>query len=120
MSANYWDSGEWDVAVWDGQDPILAEVLLGGHFGFDEKTRNKQWDVQKKAEGQRRSKLREELFGLPPENVEQITSSPEETIAVAAVNYLDYDRLLQQIYKLKKQIDNNQDEQDIEFLIGQL
>ena len=120
MSANYWDSGEWDVAVWDGQDPMPAEVLLGGHFGFDEKKRNKQWDNEKKAEDQRRSKLREELFGLPPENVEQITSSPEETIAVAAVNYLDYDLLLQRIYVLKKQIDDNQEEQDIEFLIGQL
>lgn len=120
MSANYWDNGVWDAAVWDGEDPPPSDLVLGGHFGFDEEKRDKQWDSDRKAENQRRNKLRKELFGLPPENVEQITSSPEETIAIAANNYLDYDLLLQRISAIKKQIDDNQDEQEIELLIGQL
>ena len=121
MSANYWDNGVWDAAVWDGEDPPpLPEVALGGHFGFDEKTRDKQWQSDLKDEKQRRLKLQEELFGLPPEQIEQITSSPEKTIAVAAAKYADYDSLLQQINEIKKQIDDNQDELDIELLIGNL
>lgn len=120
-SANYWDNGVWDAALWDGEDPPpLPEVPFGGHFGFDEKTREKQWDSDLKAQKQRRVKLQEELFGLPPEQIEQITSSPKETIAVAAVNYLDYDSLLQRIGVIKKQIEDNEDEQDIELLIGNL
>ena len=120
MSANYWDNAVWDAAVWDGVDPPVSELPLGGHFGFDEKTRDKQWQSDLKAEKQRRLKLQEELFGLPPEQIEQITSSPEETIALAAVKYTDYDILLQQIITIKKQIDDNQDELDVELLIGQL
>jgi len=119
LSANYWDTGVWDEAVWDGVDPPVSELPLGGHFGFDEKTRDKQWQSDLKAEKQRRLKLQEEV-GLPPEQIEQITSSPEKTIAVAAAKYADYDSLLQQINAIKKQIDDNQDELDIELLIGQL
>lgn len=120
LSANYWDNGIWDAALWDGEDPPVSEVPLGGHFGFDEKKRDEQWDSDLKAQKQRRLKLQEELFGLPPEQIEQITSSPEQTIAVAAVNYLDYDSLLQRIGTIKKQIDDHEDEQDIELLIGNL
>jgi hypothetical protein len=120
LLANYWDNAVFDASLWDGEDPPVSEIPLGGHFGFDEKTRDKQWDSDLKAEKQRRLKLREELFGLPPEELEQITSSPEETIAIAAVNYVNYDLLLQQISVIKKQIEDNEDELDIELLMEHL
>jgi uncharacterized protein YlzI (FlbEa/FlbD family) len=121
LLANYWDNAVWDASLWDGEDPPPSpEAPLGGHFGFDENIRNKQWDSELNAQKQRRLKLQEELFGLPPEQIEQITSSPEETIALAAVNYVDYDLLLQQISVIKQQIDDNLDELDIELLMEHL
>ena len=67
MSANYWDNGLWDAALWDGEDPPVVETLLGGHFGFDEEKRTKQWEDERKVENQRKQKLKEVLFGLPEE-----------------------------------------------------
>ena len=54
------------------------EVLLGGHFGFDE--RDKHWEEEKRQEEKRREKIKTALFGLPPEEREQITTAPAQTI----------------------------------------
>ena len=47
--------------------PVPVEIPLGGHFGFDEKKRDEQWAKERKLETQRKLKLQEALFGLPPE-----------------------------------------------------
>ena len=41
-------------AAYEGAPAPPAEILLGGHFGFDEKKRNEQWDADRRAEGQRK------------------------------------------------------------------
>ena len=112
MSANYWDNGLWDAAVWDGEDQ------LGGHFGFDEEKRTKQWDNERKVEGQRKQKLKEALFGLPEEKREVI--APPKIIEIAIQNEIQYDALLSQIESIAKQICDEQDEQDVEILLEHL
>lgn len=118
MSANYWDNGLWDAAVWDGEDPPVVETLLGGHFGFDEEKRTKQWEDERKVENQRKQKLKEVLFGLPEEKREVIASS--KIIEIAIQSEIQYDALLLQIKSIAKQIDDEQDEQDLEMLLEYL
>jgi hypothetical protein len=100
--------------------PVPVEIPLGGHFGFDEKKRDAQWDKDRKLEAQRKLKLQEALFGLPPEAREQITSAPDQTIEIAAANRIDYDALMQRVKALDIQIKEQErkrrfdrDEQDI-------
>jgi hypothetical protein len=57
------------------------------------------------------------LFGLPPEVRETITTAPAATIARAAVTKIDYEVLMHQIQVLKRRIEIEQDENDIEMLI---
>ena len=100
--------------------PVPVEIPLGGHFGFDEKKRDELWAKEKKLEAQRKLKLQEALFGLPPEAREQITSAPAQTIEIAAANKIDYDALMQRVKALDIQIKKQErkrrfdrDEQDI-------
>lgn len=118
MSANYWDNGLWDAALWDGEDPPFVEAPLGGHFGFDEEKRTKQWEDERKVEGQRKQKLKEALFGLPEEKREVI--APPKIIEIAIQSEIQYDALLSQIESIGKQIGDEQDEQDIEILLEHL
>ena len=98
-----------------GAPPII--VVNGGHFGYDEKKRGKLWDAEKKNEKQRKRKLRAELFGLPPEVRETITTSPGATIARAAVTQIDYQVLMHQVQVLKRRIEIEHDENEIEMLL---
>ena len=91
------------------------EVLLGGHFGFDE--RDKHWEEEKRQEAKRRERIKTALFGLPPEEREQITSAPTETINIAAQTVITYDALMVQIETLKKRIEFEQEEEDFETLL---
>ena len=93
--------------------PIPTELLLGGHFGFDE--RDKGWEEEKGQEANRREKIKTALFGLPPEQREQI--APTETINIAAQTVITYDAVMVQIETLKKRIEFEQDEEDIETLL---
>ena len=78
-------------AVYDSAPPPPpVEIPLGGHFGFDEKKRGEQWDADRRAEDQRKLKLREALFGLPPEEREELTSAPTQAIEIAARDPIDY------------------------------
>jgi len=87
------------------------EILLGGHFGFDE--RDKKWEKDKKEEQKRRERLHNAMFGLPPQEREQITSSPTTTINVASQSVLDYDKLLTQIRTISARIEIERDEDDL-------
>jgi hypothetical protein len=91
------------------------EVLLGGHFGFDE--RDKHWEEEKRQEEKRRERIKTALFGLPPEEREQITSAPTETINIAAQTVITYDALMVQIETLRKRIEFEQEEEDFETLL---
>ena len=93
--------------------PPPAEILLGGHFGFDE--RDKGWEEEKQQEAKRRERIKTALFGLPPEQREQI--APTETINIAAQTVITYDAVMVQIETLKKQIEFKQDEEDFETLL---
>lgn len=93
--------------------PPPSEVLLGGHFGFDE--RDKGWEEEKQQEAKRREKIKTALFGLPPDQREQI--APTETINIAAQTVITYDAVMVQIETLKKRIEFEQDEEDIETLL---
>ena len=93
--------------------PTPTELLLGGHFGFDE--RDKAWEQDKKQEAKRRERIKTALFGLPPEQREQI--APTETINIAAQTVITYDAVMVQIETLKKRIEFEQDEEDIETLL---
>ena len=95
--------------------PVPPEILLGGHFGFDE--RDKRWKQEKKLEAQRKKKLHEAIFGLPPEVREEISSAPEQTIEIAARNTIDYDALMQRVRELDRRIKFERDEQDISRLL---
>jgi hypothetical protein len=95
--------------------PPPAELLLGGHFGFDE--RDKSWAQDKKLEAKRRQGIKAALFGLPPEQREKITSSPAQTIEIAAQTAITYDAVMLQIQELKKRIEFEQDEEDLETLL---
>ena len=107
-------------AITEAVIPPAPELPLGGHFGFDEKKRNKQWERELELEAQRKQTLKEALFGLPPEAREQITSAPDQTIEIAAANRIDYDALMQRVKSLDIQIKEQErkrrfdrDEQDI-------
>jgi hypothetical protein len=91
------------------------EVLLGGHFGFDE--RDKHWEEEKRQEAKRREKIKTALFGLPPEEREQITTAPTQTIDIAAQTVITYDALMVQIETLRKRIEFEQEEEDFETLL---
>ena len=93
--------------------PTPTELLLGGHFGFDE--RDKAWELDKKQEAKRRERIKTALFGLPPEQREQI--APAETINIAAQTVITYDAVMVQIETLKKRIEFEQDEEDLETLL---
>ena len=95
-----------------------TEVLLGGHFGFDE--RDKAFELEKNQEAKRREKIKEALFGLPPDQREKITSAPTETIDIAAQTLITYDAVMVQIETLKKRIEFEQDEEDLETLLDLL
>ena len=90
--------------------PTPTELLLGGHFGFDE--RDKAWEQDKKQEAKRRERIKTALFGLPPDQREQI--APTETINIAAQTVITYDAVMIQIETLKKRIEFEQDEEDLE------
>jgi len=91
------------------------EVLLGGHFGFDE--RDKHWEEEKRQEEKRRERIKTALFGLPPEEREQITTAPAQTIDIAAQTVITYDAIMVQIETLRKRIQFEQDEEDFETLL---
>jgi len=91
------------------------EILLGGHFGFDE--RDKHWEEEKQQEAKRRERIKTALFGLPPDQREKITSAPTETINIAAQTVITYDAVMVQIETLKKRIEFEQDEEDLETLL---
>jgi len=91
------------------------EILLGGHFGFDE--RDKRWEQEKKLEAQRKKKLHEAIFGLPPEIREEISTAPEQTIEIAAQTTIDYDALMLRVRELDKRIKLERDEQDISRIL---
>lgn len=93
--------------------PAQPEILLGGHFGFDE--RDKAWEQDKKQEAKRRERIKTALFGLPPNQREQI--APTETINIAAQTVITYDAVMVQIETLKKRIEFEQDEEDLETLL---
>jgi DNA-directed RNA polymerase specialized sigma24 family protein len=87
------------------------EILLGGHFGFDE--RDKAWEQDKKQEAKRREKIKTALFGLPPDEREKITTAPAQTIDIAAQTVITYDAIMVQIETLRKRIEFEQEEDDL-------
>ena len=97
--------------------PTPIETPLGGHFGFDEKKRDAQWAKDKKLEAQRKLKLQEALFGLPPEIREEITTAPEQTIEIASQTAIDYDALIEKVSELNRRIRFQRDEQDISRIL---
>ena len=97
--------------------PPVEDILLGGHFGFDEKKRDEKWAKDKKLEAQRKLKLQEALFGLPPEVREEITSAPVQTIEVAVRNQIDYDLLMQRVKDLEMRVKLKRDEEDIAMIL---
>ena len=97
--------------------PPPAEIPLGGHFGFDEKKRDELWAKDKKLEAQRKLKLQEALFGLPPEVREEITSAPAQTIEVAVRKQIDYDLLMQRVKDLEVRVKLKRDEEDVAMLL---
>lgn len=100
--------------------PTPSETLLGGHFGFDEKKRDAQWAKDQKVEAQRKLKLREALFGLPPEVREEITSAPEQTINVAITKQVNYDALMQRVKDLDAKVKRKQDDDDVAMILEML
>jgi len=95
--------------------PVPPEILLGGHFGFDE--RDKRWEQEKKLEAQRKKKLHEAIFGLPPEVREELTSAPEQTIEIAVRKQIDYDSLMQKVKTLENKVRLKRDEEDIAMIL---
>ena len=93
------------------------ELPIGGHFGFDEKKRDKQWESEKKLEAQRKQKLHEAIFGLPPEVREEITTAPEQTIEIAVRKQIDYDSLMQKVKTLENKVRLKRDEEDIAMIL---
>ena len=73
--------------------------------------------MQFKLEGQRKLKLQEALFGLPPEVREEITSAPEQTIEVAVRKQIDYDLLMQRVKDLEVRVNLKRDEEDIAMIL---
>ena len=97
--------------------PVPVEIPLGGHFGFDEKKRDELWAKDRKLETQRKLKLQEALFGLPPEVREEITSAPAQTIEVAVRKQIDYDLLMQRVKDLEVRVKLKRDEEDVAMLL---
>ena len=97
--------------------PPVEDILLGGHFGFDEKKRDEQWAKDRKLEAQRKRKLQEALFGLPPEVREEITTAPAQTIEVAVRKQIDYDLLMQKVKDLEVRVKLKRDEEDIAMIL---
>ena len=97
--------------------PVPSEILLGGHFGFDEKKRDAQWAKDRKLEAQRKRKLQEALFGLPPEVREEITTAPAQTIEVAVKKQIDYDLLMQRVKDLEVRVKLKHDEEDVAMIL---
>jgi hypothetical protein len=97
--------------------PPPADILLGGHFGFDEKKRDEQWAKDRKLEAQRKRKLQEALFGLPPEVREEITTAPAQTIEVAVRKQIDYDLLMQRVKDLEVRVRLKRDEEDVAMIL---
>ena len=97
--------------------PPPADILLGGHFGFDEKKRDEQWAKDRKLEAQRKRKLQEALFGLPPEVREEITTAPAQTIEVAVRKQIDYDLLMQRVKDLEVRVKLKRDEEDVAMIL---
>ena len=100
--------------------PPPIDVLLGGHFGFDEKKRNQQWESDQKAEKQRKVKLREALFGLPPAEREEITSAPIQAIEIAARDPIDYAAMMEKVRQLEFRIKLRRDDEEIAQLLEML
>jgi len=96
--------------------PII-DIPLGGHFGFDEKKRDKQWESERKVEAQRKQKLHEAIFGLPPEIREEITTAPEQTIEIAVRKQIDYDSLMEKVKILENKVRLKRDEEDIAMIL---
>jgi hypothetical protein len=109
-------------AVYDGgpPPPPPVEIPLGGHFGFDEKKRGEQWDADRRAEGQRKLKLREALFGLPPAEREEITSAPTQAIEIAARDPIDYAAMMEKVRQLEFRIRLRRDDEEIAQLLEML
>ena len=101
-------------------DTVASEFPLGGHFGFDEKKRKKQWDEEKQGEEKRALKLREALFGLPPAEREEITSAPIQAIEIAARDPIDYAVLMEKVRQLEFRIRLRRDEEEIAQLLEML
>ena len=97
--------------------PPPSDILLGGHFGFDEKKRDAEWAKDRKLEAQRKRKLQEALFGLPPEVREEITTAPEQTIDIAVRKQIDYDSLMQKVKTLENKVRLKRDEEDIAMIL---
>jgi hypothetical protein len=100
--------------------PPPVEIPLGGHFGFDEKKRDQQWDADRRAEKQRKVKLREALFGLPPAEREEITSAPIQAIEIAARDPIDYAVLMEKVRQLEFRIRLRRDDEEIAQLLEML
>ena len=100
--------------------PPPVEIPLGGHFGFDEKKRNENWDADRRAEEQRKLKLREALFGLPPAEREEITSAPIQAIEVAARDPIDYAVMMEKVRQLEFKIRLRRDDEEIAQLLEML
>ena len=109
-------------AVYDGlpPPPPPVEIPLGGHFGFDEKKRNQQWDADQRAENQRKIKLREALFGLPPAEREKITSAPIQAIEIAARDPIDYAAMMEKVRQLEFRVRLRRDDEEIAQLLEML
>ena len=97
--------------------PTPVEIPLGGHFGFDEKKRDELWAKDRKLEAQRKLKLQEALFGLPPEVREEITTAPAQTIEVAVRKQIDYDLLMQRVKDLEVRVKLKRDEEDVAMIL---
>jgi hypothetical protein len=97
--------------------PPVIEAPLGGHYGFDEKKRDKQWESERKVEAQRKQKLHEAIFGLPPEVREQVTTAPEQTIEIAVKKQIDYDSLMAKVKILENKVRLKRDEEDIAMIL---
>ena len=106
--------------AYEGAPAPPAEIPLGGHFGFDEKKRNEQWDADRRAEGQRKLKLREALFGLPPAEREEITSAPTQAIEIAARDPIDYAAMMEKVRQLEFRIRLQRDDEEIAQLLEML
>jgi hypothetical protein len=100
--------------------PPPVEIPLGGHFDFDEKKRGENWDADRRAEEQRKLKLREALFGLPPAEREEITSAPIQAIEVAARNPIDYAVMMEKVRQLEFKIRLRRDDEEIAQLLEML